>query len=116
MEAAVEQRLREALERELSSLDAQLADHGVGGAGDTEGSVSEGGFADSAQVSAERSETIGLIEQLRANRAEVVAALERMGEGTYGICEQCGREIALERLDALPSTRLCVSCKQTARS
>ena len=115
MDEALEHRLRKGLEDELASLDAQLADHGIG-LTDREGTVSEGGFADSAQVSAERSEIMGLIDQLRASRAEVAAALGRFAEGTYGLCERCGREIGAERLEALPSTRLCVSCKQAATS
>ena len=31
---------------------------------------------------------------------------------TYGVCEECGREISFERLDALPHTRLCIGCKE----
>lgn len=31
---------------------------------------------------------------------------------TYGTCEECGNEISFERLDALPHTRLCISCKE----
>jgi RNA polymerase-binding protein DksA len=30
----------------------------------------------------------------------------------YGVCQNCGEEIAWERLDALPHTRLCIACKQ----
>ncbi|MGA2411602.1 MAG: TraR/DksA family transcriptional regulator [Candidatus Binataceae bacterium] len=38
--------------------------------------------------------------------------LERMEEGTYGECESCGLEIAEERLEAMPFTRLCRDCQQ----
>src|SRR5215831_2681512 len=38
-------------------------------------------------------------------------ALERIKDGSYGICEMCEEEIAPERLEALPFTRLCVTCQ-----
>jgi len=38
------------------------------------------------------------------------AALERIEAGTYGRCENCGQEIARQRLEALPYTRFCVQC------
>src|SRR5579875_1816287 len=39
-------------------------------------------------------------------------ALERMDEGSYGVCDSCGLEIAEERLTAMPFTRLCRDCQQ----
>ncbi len=39
-------------------------------------------------------------------------ALERMDEGSYGVCDSCGLEIAEERLAAMPFTRLCRDCQQ----
>jgi len=49
-------------------------------------------------------------EQLRQRIAELEDALERLQEGTYGICESCGQPIDIERLEALPQTRLCIDC------
>lgn len=42
---------------------------------------------------------------------EALRRLYRSPE-TFGICEECGKEIGFERLDALPHTRLCISCKE----
>jgi RNA polymerase-binding transcription factor len=39
-------------------------------------------------------------------------ALQRLEEGSYGVCESCGLEIAEERLQAMPFTRLCRDCQQ----
>ncbi|HID09988.1 MAG TPA: TraR/DksA family transcriptional regulator [Candidatus Latescibacteria bacterium] len=39
-------------------------------------------------------------------------ALERIKEGTYGICVRCGGEISEERLEAIPTASLCLSCQQ----
>ncbi len=41
---------------------------------------------------------------------EVRDALARIDAGVYGNCEECGREIAHERLEALPFTNLCIQC------
>ena len=38
-------------------------------------------------------------------------ALSRVDDGSYGLCEDCGAEIAEGRLEALPFTRLCVTCQ-----
>jgi DnaK suppressor protein len=42
--------------------------------------------------------------------AAIDAALRRIAEGTYGVCEGCGEEIAAARLRALPATRICLNC------
>ena len=39
-------------------------------------------------------------------------ALQRMEKATYGICRDCGDPIAPARLEAIPWTRVCISCKQ----
>lgn len=44
--------------------------------------------------------------------AEIEAALERIADGSYGICQFCGRDICFERLDALPEARLCIECEE----
>jgi DnaK suppressor protein len=46
--------------------------------------------------------------------AEVRLALGRLEDGTYGACEGCGDDVALERLDAVPFTRHCVPCSARA--
>jgi len=102
--------LKEQLESEKESLDRQLADYGASGDG-IDVALGEG-FADSGQATAERTEALGIVDNIRTQRTEVVAALARMDEGTYGRCEKCGQEIPEARLQAVPSARLCVSCKQ----
>ena len=39
-------------------------------------------------------------------------ALQRIDNGTYGVCESCGQPIGKARLQAFPRATLCVSCKQ----
>ncbi|MFQ5864437.1 MAG: TraR/DksA family transcriptional regulator [bacterium] len=38
-------------------------------------------------------------------------ALERIEEGKYGLCQECGNPISRERLEAVPHARLCITCK-----
>jgi len=42
-------------------------------------------------------------------------AFERMDAGTYGLCEQCGSAIPVERLKALPHVSVCVDCARRRR-
>jgi DnaK suppressor protein len=42
---------------------------------------------------------------------KVKTALERIEEGSFGICEKCGEEISVKRLKARPVTTLCIDCK-----
>jgi RNA polymerase-binding transcription factor DksA len=46
--------------------------------------------------------------------SEVHAAIHRLDKGTFGKCEQCGRPITRERLNAIPYARQCISCARTA--
>ncbi len=48
--------------------------------------------------------------ELRLMR-KIKEALIRIDEGTFGICDQCGEEIALKRLKARPVTTSCIDCK-----
>lgn len=47
---------------------------------------------------------------LEKSLQDVLAALERMEKGTYGICENCQQEIDLERLKVNPSAKTCIKC------
>jgi DnaK suppressor protein len=104
--------IRARLEDERVSAERQLADHGGVDEGNGVSVSMNEGFADSAQATAERSQLLSMIEQLRSHHREVVGALERIDAGSYGKCERCGEAIPIERLEAIPTARLCVRCKQ----
>ena len=104
---------RTRLEAEREAVDKQLLDHGVELEGDESINIEDHeGFADSAQVTADRSQQITLVEQLRVRRADILAALQKIDDGTYGKCESCGQDIPAERLEAVPAATLCVACKK----
>lgn len=114
MDSTTIEALRRRLEEERDSLRDQLVEYGADP--DHEGELEmrfDEGFADSAQTTAERARLISLIDGLRHNLQDVEHALRKIEEGSgYGICERCGKEIAIERLEALPWARLCIDCKQ----
>jgi RNA polymerase-binding protein DksA len=43
---------------------------------------------------------------------EIENALGRLGSGTFGLCEQCGRPVGIARLRAMPATRQCLACQR----
>ena len=43
---------------------------------------------------------------------KIEKALGRIDDGTFGICEECGEEISVKRLEARPETTLCIRCKE----
>jgi DnaK suppressor protein len=42
---------------------------------------------------------------------KIKKALDRIENGTFGICESCGEEISIKRLEARPVTSQCIECK-----
>ena len=43
---------------------------------------------------------------------KISKALQKIEDGTFGICEECGEEISVKRLEARPETNLCIRCKE----
>ncbi len=69
----------------------------------------EGGEGGTSNV--DRELDLVLSGQARAAIEEIDRALSKIDAGTYGRCEQCGRDIPEARLEALPHAALCVACK-----
>lgn len=65
---------------------------------------------DGVPVSAEWSRIEGLLQECRAQQAEIHAAKHRLERGEYGICEGCGELIDEARLEIRPMARRCVGC------
>jgi len=58
----------------------------------------------------ERQQIAALLDETRTTLAEIAAAGQRLDDGRYGTCTTCGLQIAVERLNALPATPICVNC------
>lgn len=101
------ERLRADVEARLARLNADerslLVDRADGTADDEhdpEGST----------LSAEWSRVDALRRGAQAELVEIDAALQRVADGTYGICARCGRRIPDERMEVRPMAELCVAC------
>lgn len=75
----------------------------------SENNLSE--IGDIASQEIDRSFLLRLRDRERKLLKKIEKALEKIDNGTYGICESCGREIPIERLEARPVTDLCIDCK-----
>ncbi len=62
-------------------------------------------------VTVDRERDLALSAQAMAAVEEIDHTLVKTDNGTYGICENCGRSIVKARLEALPYARLCIDCK-----
>ena len=76
---------------------------------------------DAAQAAASADEprlqvTRTLTLAAEAALSEIDAALRRLEEGSYGVCESCAEPIPWERLEVLPMSRLCTPCQYLAES
>jgi DnaK suppressor protein len=86
--------------RQKRSEAAQVQDEGVADPGD-------------ASVTEDLRDLLHLLgDSKREQILSIDSALERMEQGGYGICVDCGEEINLRRLEIQPDTRWCVDCKE----
>jgi DnaK suppressor protein len=89
-----------ALEREFAGLAEAASAAGTDDEHDPEG----------ATLAFERQHAAALLEAAREQVAAAEAALRRLDEGRYGVCERCGEPIGAERMAARPAAATCVRC------
>lgn len=68
-------------------------------------------IGDIASQEIDRSFLLRLRDRERKLLKKIEKTLEKINNGIYGICEACGAEIPIERLEARPVTDLCIECK-----
>ncbi len=102
---------RDRLQGEIEGLEGDLNARGMGESDTQHYGNHPADFADETyQAEMNRALEANLREQLR----ETEEALQRFEEGTYGVCTNCGREIPLERLEAMPQASRCLDCQKKA--
>ncbi|OGQ34002.1 MAG: RNA polymerase-binding protein DksA [Deltaproteobacteria bacterium RIFCSPHIGHO2_12_FULL_43_9] len=69
---------------------------------------------DQASLEADRAFLLRIRDRERKLISKIDESLVRIGNNTFGICQECGEEIGKKRLDARPETTLCVNCKEEA--
>lgn len=94
------------LTAEISAAESDLTEflkEPIDGAGDDQ--------ADAGAKSFEREHELNLVAGARTGLEQNQHALERLEDGSYGICESCGNPIGKLRLQAYPRATLCMTCK-----
>ena len=69
-------------------------------------------YADAGTATFERERDLSLVNNLRDLIERIGKALGKIEEGTYGLCDRCGKPIEKLRLKALPYANLCIKDKQ----
>jgi DnaK suppressor protein len=98
---------RERLTAELDEAEREFADLII--------DTSDGAGFDQADIgtsSMERDQEISVAANARDMLVQIEHAVERITNGTYGVCESCGQPIGKARLMAFPRATLCLPCKQ----
>jgi DnaK suppressor protein len=67
---------------------------------------------DAGSFTIEREKDLSIAHNVRDLLGKMAKALDKIEEGTYGICESCGQPINAARVKALPHVLLCLSCKK----
>lgn len=118
MDKGTQQRFRQRLLEERKHLQARLT-HMEEGALEipVQDSISELSMydnhpADLGSETFERSKDLALRDSTELEMERIDDAFRKMDEGKYGFCDNCGKEIPVERLEAVPSASLCKECKE----
>ena len=88
------------LEREFSAIIESSNSANIDDEHDPEG----------ATIAFERQHAAALISQARQHLAQIDAAVLRLADDSYGLCERCGQPIGADRLAARPTTTTCIRC------
>jgi DnaK suppressor protein len=67
---------------------------------------------DRASLESDRNFTLRIRDRERKLISKIEKAIQRIEDGSFGVCEECGCEISARRLEARPVTTLCIECKE----
>lgn len=114
LEPKITQELKEKLLEEKDRIQAELGRIGkqTTEAGDYSTNFSEIGTDEDANASEveEYTDNLAIESNLEKQLKEILEALEKIENGTYGKCANCDDNISLERLKAYPSAKTCIKC------
>jgi DnaK suppressor protein len=115
---------RERYRGKLQALGRRIQDGAAGlavealqrGGGEANGDLSHAPLhlADLGTDHFNRELSVSFLETQNQTLAAIAAALQRIDAGTFGVCENCGRAIASERLAAAPYAPHCIDCAREA--
>jgi DnaK suppressor protein len=114
--------LKEKLEKQKSVLEKELSkfakkDQNLKGDWDTKYPKANGGtggaaLEDAADQVEEYVNLLPVEHDMELRLVDVNSALEKIKKGTYGKCENCGKDIDIERLKVYPEAKFCVKCEK----
>jgi DnaK suppressor protein len=109
MDKETKELFRDILNKRLGELFSE-AEKTVAGMTDTEETFPDP--TDRATLESDRNFILRIRDRERKLIMKIREALQRMDDGTFGMCESCGDEIGIDRLKARPVTTLCIECKR----
>ena len=113
-------KLRAHLDNELARLEAEIAEIDAEDRETLSEASGENNYrdhmADQGSATFARELDMTLEGNARESLLAIERALERVADGTYGVCTRCGKAIAQERLEAVPAADLCIACKEREES
>lgn len=104
--------LRQDLEEQHAQLLTYLKIKPVSSGSHTKTKTANPDRADLAQDYFSRDRRTALQERMEDTLQQVENALDRIDKGIYGKCENCGKNISPERLEALPYAQMCIECQE----
>lgn len=107
--------LEEERERKLALLPALRADITSANAARQGSNIDDEHDPEGATIAFELSQAAALLNQSSSGLAAVESALQRIKDGTYGMCQVCSQPIAEGRLEARPWTPFCISHSAAGR-
>jgi DnaK suppressor protein len=109
--------VRAKLESEKKRIQDEMSQLKIGDSDlmDERGERSYFGVAEKATQSTESERRASLESRLNSLLGEVERALQKIDDGSYGICDACQSPIDPARMEALPQAILCMNCRQKTR-
>jgi RNA polymerase-binding protein DksA len=107
-------KLRAELEADRRAVEAQIARLDQEFAEESSTRPTSDDEVDTGSATSDRERTMSLARHARAQLVQVEAALQRMDDGTYGRCTDCGQPIPAARLEARPQSSTCMACQRAA--
>jgi len=109
MDKETQAKFKEILLARLDELYVE-AERTVAGMTDTEETFPDP--TDRATLESDRNFMLRIRDRERKLILKIREALQRIEDGSFGLCEMCGDDIGIERLNARPVTTLCIECKR----
>jgi DnaK suppressor protein len=108
---SVRSKIMQKIKRELLSQKEALLREAEEALNTLPGEINFPDMGDQATAETDRNFMLRLRDRERMLLKKIDEAVERIDNNTYGVCNTCGSEIGIKRLEARPVTNLCIECK-----